>query len=146
MTEAAVDATLRWCSRARPGRRVLFTYVHLDVLTRPEAFVGTRSLFASLAKAGEALTFGIEPSRLREFLKDRGLALEQDRRNIASATSGRRRARCADTSSIAWRWRASSGAPGDFDAYPTPPGSIPCSSSFFLSVFRLIPRICAART
>jgi methyltransferase (TIGR00027 family) len=78
LTEAAVDATLRWCSRARPGSRVLFTYVHQDVLTRPEAFVGTRSLFASLAKAGEALTFGIEPSRLREFLKDRGLPPEQD--------------------------------------------------------------------
>jgi methyltransferase (TIGR00027 family) len=148
LTEAAVDATLRWCSRARPGSRVLFTYVHQDVLTRPEAFVGTRSLFASLAKAGEALTFGIEPSRLREFLKDRGLPPEQDLGaaeyreryfgEAARAMRGHEFYRVAR--------RASSGAPGDFDAYPTPPGSIPCSSSFFLSVFRLIPRICAART
>jgi len=142
----------RTCSRSRfrssPGSRVLFTYVHQDVLTRPEAFVGTRSLFAYLAKAGEALAFGIQPSRLREFLEDRGLALEQDlgageyrERYFGEAAPAMR-----DTSSIEWRWRGSSGAPSDVDAYPTPPGSIPCSSSFLRSVFRLIPRICAART
>lgn len=28
LTESAVDATLRWCSRASPGSVVLFTYVH----------------------------------------------------------------------------------------------------------------------
>src|SRR5262249_37762955 len=45
LTPAAVDATLRWCARAAPGSRVLFTYVHRDVLTRPEAFAGTERLF-----------------------------------------------------------------------------------------------------
>lgn len=78
LTEEAVDATLRWCARARPGSRLLFTYVHRDVLTRPEAFVGTRNLFAALAKVGEKLTFGIEPSRLPQFLGERGLSLERD--------------------------------------------------------------------
>jgi O-methyltransferase involved in polyketide biosynthesis len=48
------------------------------VLTRPGAFIGTERLFASLAKAGEKLTFGIEPSELPEFLAKRGLSLESD--------------------------------------------------------------------
>jgi methyltransferase (TIGR00027 family) len=78
LTEAAVDTTLRWCARASPGSLLLFTYVHRDVLTRPGAFIGTERLFASLAKVGEKLTFGIEPSELPEFLAKRGLFLESD--------------------------------------------------------------------
>jgi methyltransferase (TIGR00027 family) len=78
LTEASVDTTLRWCSRAPQGSRLLFTYVHRDVLTRPSAFIGTASLFASLERFGERWTFGIEPDRLREFLAERGLSLETD--------------------------------------------------------------------
>jgi methyltransferase (TIGR00027 family) len=78
LTESAVDATLRWCARAAPGSRLLFTYVHRDILTRPSAFVGTQQLFASLEKAGERFTFGIEPGELRAFLAERGLVLESD--------------------------------------------------------------------
>jgi methyltransferase (TIGR00027 family) len=78
LDEAAVDATLRWCARAAPGSRVLFTYVHRDVLVDPGAFVGTQPLFASLAKFGERWTFGIDPAELREFLAARGLALDSD--------------------------------------------------------------------
>ena len=78
LSEAAVDATLRWCARASPGSQVLFTYVHRDVLTKPGAFTGTEKLFASLEKFGEKWTFGIEPRELRTFLAARGLALETD--------------------------------------------------------------------
>ncbi len=78
LTEAAVDATLRWCSRASAGSLLLFTYVHHDVLTKPSAFVGTERLFASLEKVGEKLTFGIEPSKLAGFLAERGMTLESD--------------------------------------------------------------------
>jgi methyltransferase (TIGR00027 family) len=78
LTEVGVDTALRWCSRASSGSRLLFTYVHRDVLTRPDTFVGTKNLFASLERAGEKLTFGIEPSRLPGFLAERGLSLESD--------------------------------------------------------------------
>ncbi len=78
LTEAAVDATLRWCARAMPGSLVLFTYVHRDIITRPNAYVGAGRLFATLAKVGEAFTFGIEPSQLRDFLSHRGLSLVSD--------------------------------------------------------------------
>jgi len=67
---------------ARPSSRstilLLFTYGHRDVLTTPDAFIGTKNLFASLERAGEKLTFGIEPSELPGFLAERGLSLESD--------------------------------------------------------------------
>lgn len=78
LTEAAVDATLRWCSSAAVGSLLLFTYVHRDVFTRPEAFVGTKRLFASLEKAGEVLRFGMDPGEMPAFLAERGLSLESD--------------------------------------------------------------------
>ena len=78
LTEAAVDATLRWCARASRESLLLFTYVHRDVLTRPEAFVGTKNLFASLERSGEKLTFGIDPAELSGFLAERGLSLVSD--------------------------------------------------------------------
>jgi methyltransferase (TIGR00027 family) len=78
LTEAAVDATLHWCARSAPGSRALFTYVHRDVIDRPETFFGTGALFAALERAGERFTFGIDPARLSAFLAERGLVLESD--------------------------------------------------------------------
>lgn len=78
LTAEAVDATLRWCARAAPGSRVLFTYVHRDLFRRPEAFAGTERLFASLDKVGERFTFGLDPDELPGYLAERGLALERD--------------------------------------------------------------------
>ena len=78
LTEAAVDSTLRWCSRAPAGSIVLFTYVHRDILTRPSAFAGTKNLFAALERAGESLTFGMEPDDVPQYLAERGLFLEYD--------------------------------------------------------------------
>lgn len=108
LTDAAVDATLRWCARASPGSLVLFTCVHRDVLTRPSAFVGTKNLFASLEKAGERFTFGLEPSELPAYLAERGLRLESDvgAGSIGSATTAPRHAACAGTSSTVSRWHA----------------------------------------
>ena len=78
LTEDAVDSTLRWCARASAGSILLFTYVHRDILTRPAAFAGTRNLFASLEKAGERFTFGMEPSRVPQYVAERGFSLELD--------------------------------------------------------------------
>lgn len=78
LTGASVDATLRWCARSAPGSRLLFTYIHREVLTRPRAFAGAERLFAALARVGERFTFGIEPSELPAFLADRGMTLESD--------------------------------------------------------------------
>ena len=78
LTADAVDSTLRWCSRASTGSFLLFTYIDRAVLTQPSAFTGTKNLFASLEKAGERFTFGIEPSHVPQYLAERELVLEQD--------------------------------------------------------------------
>jgi methyltransferase (TIGR00027 family) len=78
LTPAAVDATLRWCAAAAPGSRVIFTYIHADVLTNPQGFFGTDSVMAALSDAGERWTFGLQPSQLAGFLGQRGLRLQSD--------------------------------------------------------------------
>lgn len=78
LSDAAVDATLRWCARAAQGSLLLFTYVHRDILTRPSAFVGGERLMASLERLGERFTFGMDPGQLGDFLARRGLRLESD--------------------------------------------------------------------
>jgi O-methyltransferase involved in polyketide biosynthesis len=69
---------LDWCARAAPGSFLVFTYVHVDILERPEAFVGTAQLFRALERAGERFTFGIDPAALPELLARRGLSLLGD--------------------------------------------------------------------
>jgi len=78
LTEAAVDSTLRWCARAASGSELLFTYINRAVLDDPESFAGTETLFATLKEAGEQWTFGLAPAELADFLRQRGLALQQD--------------------------------------------------------------------
>jgi methyltransferase (TIGR00027 family) len=78
LTEAAVDATLRWCSRAAPGSWLGFTYVHRSVLDDPQSFFGTEKLLATLEASGENWTFGMDPSAVSDFLAQRGLTLERD--------------------------------------------------------------------
>jgi methyltransferase (TIGR00027 family) len=79
LTEHAVDATLRWCAQAaRPGSLLIFTYVHSDVLERPESFVGGRRLQTTLEKVGEQLTFGMDPDTMNTYLAGRGLDRQWD--------------------------------------------------------------------
>jgi methyltransferase (TIGR00027 family) len=78
LTEPAVDATLRWCARSAPGSRLVFTYVHRDIITRPELFFGSRQLRASLERSSERFTFGLDPGEVPAFLAARGLELESD--------------------------------------------------------------------
>ena len=50
----------------------------IDVLDTPQAFHGTKKLFAMLRAAGETWTFGLDPVRLDSFLVQRGLVLSED--------------------------------------------------------------------
>jgi methyltransferase (TIGR00027 family) len=87
LTEAAVDATLRWCAGLAAGSRVVFTYVDRRVIDVPAEFHGTAKLFATLAAADERWTFGLAPLRVPAFLAERGLVLDED----VGATDYRRR-------------------------------------------------------
>src|SRR5215475_6687795 len=72
--------------------------------------MSTKNLLASLDRAGERLTFGVDPSDVPGCLAARGLSLEQDvgaARSIENAMSAPRHARYADMSSIGSPWRAS---------------------------------------
>jgi len=80
LTEAAVDAMLRWFATAASGSQVCFTYVHRRVLEKSEAFEGTQRLFRTLQRTGEPWTFGLEPSEVRTYLAARGLELVDDLR------------------------------------------------------------------
>jgi methyltransferase (TIGR00027 family) len=76
--EAAVDATLRACARAAAGSELVFTYVHRGVIDEPGAWFGTERLFRGLADMRERWTFGLDPARTADFVRERGLALELD--------------------------------------------------------------------
>jgi methyltransferase (TIGR00027 family) len=78
LSDNAVDAMLRWSAQAAPGSCLLFTYIHSDVLTQPEIFVGAHRLRASLDKVGEQLTFGMDPDAMGDYLDHRGFVREWD--------------------------------------------------------------------
>jgi methyltransferase (TIGR00027 family) len=78
LTESAVDGTLRWCARAAPSSRIVFTYVHRGVLDDPASFFGTARLLHTLDASGERWTFGLDPAGLGSFLAERGLRLDED--------------------------------------------------------------------
>lgn len=78
LSAQAFFTTLDWCAQAAPLGMLLFTYVHADVLRRPEAFAGALQLHATLNKAGERFTFGMEPADMKDQLAERSLQLEWD--------------------------------------------------------------------
>ncbi len=78
LSAEAVDATFRFMSATAPGSRMLFTYVHRDVLDHPAAFAGTRLLVRTLRHVGESWTFGFDPAELPAYLQQRGLTLLAD--------------------------------------------------------------------
>jgi methyltransferase (TIGR00027 family) len=79
LTGEAVDATLRYLANAgQRGSKVLFTYIHRNVLHDPSSFEGAEKSISVVARAGERWTFGIDPKELRPYLAERGLDLIED--------------------------------------------------------------------
>jgi methyltransferase (TIGR00027 family) len=79
LTEEAVDRTLRYLAAAGArGSRLLFTYIHRDVLEVGEAFANAHASASAVRRAGEPWTFGIDPEELPAFLEERGLELIED--------------------------------------------------------------------
>ena len=75
---AAVDTTLRWCARAAAGSHLIFTYIDRAVLADPGRYEGAARTLATVRRAGERMTFGLEPEGLAGFLDERGLRLVSD--------------------------------------------------------------------
>lgn len=74
----AVDATLRWCTRAAAGSHLVFTYIDRAVLTDPGRYEGAARVLATVQRVGEQMTFGLAPEGLAAYLDERGLRLLSD--------------------------------------------------------------------
>jgi methyltransferase (TIGR00027 family) len=78
LTDAAVDAMVRWFAQAAVASEVIFTYVDRLILTDPDRFVGGRRLLATVERMGERWTFGLEPEAMPAYLAERSLELVDD--------------------------------------------------------------------
>lgn len=78
LSAEAVDSMFHFVRATAPGSRILFTYVHRDILDHPASFSGTRSLVRTLRQVGEPWTFGFDPAELPAYLQQRGLVLLAD--------------------------------------------------------------------
>lgn len=83
LSEGAVDGLLRWIGSCAPGSRLIFTYVHRDVIERPDRHTGTWLLRRTLRRSAESWSFGILPDELADFLKPHGLVLLRDEGSLA---------------------------------------------------------------
>jgi methyltransferase (TIGR00027 family) len=79
LTGSAVDATLSYLATAgAPGSRIVFTYIHSDVLRNPAGFEGAEKSLSVVERGGERWTFGIDPMDLRAYLAEHGFELIDD--------------------------------------------------------------------
>lgn len=78
LTEEAVDAVLRYAGRCAYGSRIIFTYVHRGVLDGTVEFYGGSRIRRDVAALGEPWTFGFDPEKLSDFLRERNLVLDDD--------------------------------------------------------------------
>jgi methyltransferase (TIGR00027 family) len=78
LTAEAVDSVLRQIAQAAMGSVLLLTYIHRDVLDKPERFFGAPKLTSRLRSYGEPWTFGLYPEEIEGYLAARGLRLMKD--------------------------------------------------------------------
>jgi methyltransferase (TIGR00027 family) len=78
LTAEADDGVLRQIAQAATGSVLLFTYIHRDVLDRPQRFFGAEKLMSRLRSYGEPWTFGLYPEEVEGYLAARGLRLTKD--------------------------------------------------------------------
>jgi methyltransferase (TIGR00027 family) len=79
LDDDAVDGTLRWIAEhSAPDSRLSFTYVDRGLLDGSKSFPGSEQWVASVRKAGEPFTFGLEPATLAPYLAERGMQLLSD--------------------------------------------------------------------
>jgi methyltransferase (TIGR00027 family) len=78
LSEPEVDATLRWCAKAPAGSRLIVTYVDRALFTDPGRYAGSEQLRSTLRRAGEEMTFGLDPGEAPAYLAERGLTLRWD--------------------------------------------------------------------
>ncbi len=78
LSEAAVDAVMRWFGRNAEGSWVVFTYIHRRVLADPTSFAGAVKILRTVQRSGEPWTFGLDPGDVPRYLAERGLTRVED--------------------------------------------------------------------
>ncbi len=74
----AVDSVLQYVASFPAGSRLIFTYVHRGALDGSVVFEDAPALLRNVAAVGEPWTFGLDPSELSDYLRERGLHLIRD--------------------------------------------------------------------
>jgi methyltransferase (TIGR00027 family) len=77
LSEPAVANVLTLVGRTAKDSRIVFTYVHRDVIDGLQSVDAVR-IIRNVTRLGEPWTFGLTPADLPEFVARFGLALEQD--------------------------------------------------------------------
>ncbi|WP_291145985.1 class I SAM-dependent methyltransferase [Flavobacterium sp. UBA7680] len=78
LTEEAVKSTFSFISKFAKNSYVIFTYVHKDILSKPESFLGGKKLLEDLEKLEEHWTFGFIPDELPAYLNQFDMQLLED--------------------------------------------------------------------
>jgi methyltransferase (TIGR00027 family) len=78
LAAAAVADTFDSIRQLTPRSRVVFTYVHNDVLNESSTFPGIVALRRTLAQAGEEWTFGFDTAELPSYLAAHGFQWRED--------------------------------------------------------------------
>lgn len=76
ITAEAVDGTLAFIhSHSASGSRAVFDYLYASVLRRENRFYGEKEIYETVARVGEAWTFGLEDGEVESFLATRGFEM-----------------------------------------------------------------------
>jgi methyltransferase (TIGR00027 family) len=78
LTEDAVKNTFSFILKFAKNSYVIFTYVHKDILDKPESFLGGKKLLEDLEKLEEHWTFGFIPDELQAYLNQFDMQLLED--------------------------------------------------------------------
>ncbi len=78
LTADAVNSVFKWTGNLAHGSRLVFTYVHKNVLVDPAKFDGAAKVLSAVSSAGEPWTFGLDPRSLSQDLREYGLRLLED--------------------------------------------------------------------
>ncbi|HML16177.1 MAG TPA: class I SAM-dependent methyltransferase, partial [Bryobacteraceae bacterium] len=78
LNPSAVDAVLRTVAARARGTELVFTYILEEVITGRFRADRSAAFRKSASRRPEPWQFGIDPSRLETFLRERGLTLQED--------------------------------------------------------------------
>jgi len=78
LSAPATDVLFRYFAQAAAGSRMVFTYIHRQILDGSATFAGAANTLATVRRAGEPYTFGFDPAELPGYVAERGLHLVED--------------------------------------------------------------------